>query len=91
MDKISELIKAIAEGTKTFADLVAYGADNYYGATVAESTLLPISDSRKLLTTRADMAHAVARICDVSDKTSWSNVASGLEWSAKGNFVRNRG
>ena len=91
MDKLSDIIKAIANGKKTFVALVQYGADNYYGATIAESTLLPISESRELLAHRAEMAHAVARICDVGDKTSWSNVASGLEWSGKGNFVRNRG
>jgi len=91
MDKLSDIIVAIANGTKTFADLVHYGADNYYGATIAESTLLPISEGRQLLASRAEMAHAIARVCDVGDKTSWSNVAGGLEWSGKGNFVRNRG
>lgn len=85
-----DTIIAVAEGSKSFAELLNFSADEYYGTTMCQVALLSISDGNALIRSRARLADTCAKTAPDNKKTAWANAAAGLEWATQGGFVRRR-
>ena len=88
MNEIEKIIKGIKDGTKHMTDLVAIGADTFFGIAVAEQFGLDVVEARQCASKYATVADSVSKIAQSGDQASWRNTAADLQNHAKGNFVR---
>ena len=88
MNIIEQILENIKAGTGHMNDLIAVGADTFFGIAVAEQFGQAVVDARAIATKYAQVADACSKVAQSGDQASWRNTAADLSNHAKGNFVR---